>query len=160
LIAADKGMNSATNTELYNRDFFEWVQHNVDLLQRGRPGEADLAHIADELEGLARYERRTVKKRLTKLAAQLLKWKYQPDKRYTRTGASFRLSKIIGRRWRLGRILKQSPSLRRYAACALAGSYSRAAERASVETGIPRDQFPPECPFTLDQLLDKEFLPE
>jgi hypothetical protein len=153
-------MNPTANAELYERDFNEWVQHNVDRLQRGCVDEADLAHIADELEELANYEQRAIKKRLVALVADLLKWKYQSEKRYTRSGKSFRLSRILGRRWRLKLILKQSPSLRRYAASALAKGYPRAAARASLEAGIPLNDFPAECLFTLDQVLDDEFLPD
>jgi Domain of unknown function DUF29 len=48
-----KGVSPSTDTTLYDRDFFEWVQRNVDLLRRGCVEEADLAHIVEELEGLA-----------------------------------------------------------------------------------------------------------
>jgi hypothetical protein len=153
-------MNPTANAELYERDFNEWVQHNVDLLLRGRTAEADLAHLADELEKLANYEQRAIKKRLVALVADLLKWKYQSEKRYSRSGKSFLLSRILGRRWRLKLILKQSPSLKRYAASALAANYHHAAKQAVIQTGIPIGQFPAECPFTLDQVLDDEFLPD
>jgi hypothetical protein len=61
---------------------------------------------------------------------------------------------------RVQRILRDSPSLKPFAASALTESYRHAATRASLEIGIPLDQFPAECPFTLDQLLDDEFLPD
>lgn len=153
-------MNTAPDTELYERDFYEWIHHNVDLLRRGCVEQADLAHIAEEMEGLADWDRRAIKKRLRMLLVHLLKWKYQPEKRYTRTGKSFRLSKILGQRWRIEQILKQSPSLGRYAASALVKDYPHTAQRVSLETGVPLTQFPQECPFTLDQVLDDKFLPD
>jgi hypothetical protein len=31
---------------------------------------------------------------------------------------------------------------------------------ASGETGLPESAFPPECPYTVEQMLDQDFLPE
>ena len=38
--------------------------------------------------------------------------------------------------------------------------YSHSAKGASLETGLPPSAFPDRCPFTLEQILDEEFLPE
>jgi hypothetical protein len=154
------GMNRLPDTELYGRDFFAWVQHNVGLLRRGCVEQVDWAHIVEQMEALAKSERREVSRRLLLLVVYLLKWKYQPRKRYTRTGRSFRLSAILEERRRLEMILKQSPSLKLYAASSLTKHYRHAAERTASETGISFAQFPAECPFTLDQVRDKNFLPD
>jgi hypothetical protein len=37
-------------TDLYEKDFYEWTVHNARLLRSGRASEADLAHIAEEIE--------------------------------------------------------------------------------------------------------------
>jgi hypothetical protein len=152
-------MNSAPDTKLYDRDFYEWIQQNVDLLRRGCVEQADLVHIAEEIEDLGKRDRRAITSRLEVLVMHLLKWRYQPEKRDTPSGRSSGLSKIMEQRRRVERILKDSPSLKPFAACALAESYLHAATRASLETGIPLNQFPAESPFTLVQVLDDEFLP-
>jgi hypothetical protein len=153
-------MNRAPDTELYERDFFEWIQHNVELLRRGCVEQADLEHIAEEMEGLANRDQREISSRLVVLVMHLLKWKYQPEKRYTRSGKSSWLSTIVEQRGRLEKVLQASPSLTRYAASTLVEDYPRAAKRASLETGIPLNQFPAGCTFTLDQVLDDNFLPD
>jgi hypothetical protein len=38
-------------------------------------------------------------------------------------------------------------------------AYGRAASLAALATGHSRSEFPVECPFTLEQLLDDEYLP-
>jgi hypothetical protein len=45
----NKGMNCASDTEIYERDYYEWIQHNVDLLRRGCVEQADLTHITEEM---------------------------------------------------------------------------------------------------------------
>jgi len=54
-------MNAA---ELYDRDFAEWAVRNAELLRSGRVAEADLDHIAEEIEDIARRERRAMQNRL------------------------------------------------------------------------------------------------
>jgi hypothetical protein len=50
-------MNAA---ELYERDFAEWAVRNAELLRSGRVAEADLDHIAEEIEDMAKRERRVI----------------------------------------------------------------------------------------------------
>ena len=71
-------MNAA---ELYDRDFAEWAVRNAELLRSGRSAEADLDHIAEEIEDMAKRERRAMQSRLTRLIQRLLKWQVQPMKR-------------------------------------------------------------------------------
>ncbi len=40
-----------------------------------------------------------------------------------------------------------------------ARTYGDAVERASIETGLSEDSFPRQCPFSADQVLDRNFLP-
>ncbi len=153
-------MKLAPDTELYDRDFYEWIQQNVDLLRRGCVERADLAHIAEEIEDLGKLDQRAITSRLEVLVMHLLKWKYQPEKRYGRSGKSGWLDTISEQRRRLTKLFAQSPSLKRFADSELTDVYRYAVESAARQTLIPPDQFPAECPFTLDQILDDEFLPD
>lgn len=153
-------MNPVPDTELYNRDFYQWIQHNADLLRQGCVERADLAHIAEEMEDVANKGQRTVESRIEVLVMHLLKWKYQPGKRYSPSGKSSWLSTIVEQRTRLKQLFHKSPSLKTFAANALLEGYPHSARRAFLETGIPLNQFPAECPFTLDQVLDDNFLPD
>jgi hypothetical protein len=145
---------------LYDQDFFEWTARNAELLRSGSVEEADLENIAQEIEDLGTRYRHEVKNRLVVLVMHLLKWKLQPERRYTQSGASSWLSTIQEQRGQLVDLLEEAPSLKRYAQQALSGAHRRAVKRASAETGIPIRQFPAECPFTFDQVLEDEFLPE
>jgi hypothetical protein len=54
----------------------------------------------------------------------------------------------------------ESPSLRGHAVAVFAEAYADAREQASAETGLPVATFPYQCPYTLDEALDPQFLPE
>ncbi len=52
------------SAELYDKDFAEWTRHNAELLRAGRTSEADLEHIAEEIEDLGKRERRGLHNRM------------------------------------------------------------------------------------------------
>jgi hypothetical protein len=141
-------------TDLYEKDFYEWTVHNASLLRSGRTGEADLAHIAEEIEDMGKRERRELERRLSILLAHLLKWKVQPDRR----SRSWELTVRVHRK-DLAKLLSKNPSLQQYLSGSLAEAYESATIDAMIETGHPESDFPDTCPFALDQVLDPDFLP-
>jgi hypothetical protein len=145
---------------LYDQDFFEWTARNAELLRQGCVHEADLEHLAEEIEDLGKRDKNEVISRLVVLVMHLLKWKLQPERRYSESGASSWLATIREQRRQLGYLLEQSPSLERYGEQKLSEVHRYAIKEASAETGIPIPRFPAECPFSFDQVLEDEFLPE
>src|ERR1051326_1673444 len=91
--------------ELYDTDFAEWTRHNAELLRSGRVSEADLEHIAEEIEDMGKRERRTLHNRFVRLIEHLLKWHYQPERR----GSSWRRT-IVVQRIGIQRLLDANPS--------------------------------------------------
>jgi Domain of unknown function DUF29 len=141
--------------DLYDCDFAEWTARNATLLRQRRFDEADVEHVAEEIEDMGKRDRREVSNRLKVLIAHLLKWAAQPDRR---DGSTW--SATIGeQRSELDEIFEQSPSLRRYADQDMARIYGRAVTLAARETGLERSVFPQESAYTLDQLLDIDYLP-
>jgi hypothetical protein len=57
-------------------------------------------------------------------------------------------------------LLSESPSLRSRVVSIRRGLYTRARQVAASETSLPETAFPAECPFTLEQVLSEDFLPE
>ena len=138
----------------YEEDFVEWAEESARLLRSGRFGEIDVEHLVEEVEAMANRDRREVKSRLRVLLLHLLKWRWQPEKQ----SRSWRLT-ILHQRGELEDVLEQSPSLRRTVPEATARAYRSAVERARIQTGLPEDSFPAECPFSAEQILDPDFLP-
>ena len=141
--------------ELYDLDFFEWTQRNAGLLRTGQFKQADIEHIAEEIEDMGKRERRELQSRLEVLLQHLLKWQVQPDQR----GRSWR-GTINLQRKEIAKLLEEMPSLKRKLALSLSKVHPNSVFRASIETGILESQFPASCPFTLAQVLDEEFFPE
>ena len=99
---------------------------------------------------MAKRDRREVESRLLQLLVHILKWEFQPDKRTS----SWRRS-IAHQLRELGKDL-ESGVLHNHAEACLLEEYREAIKDAAVETGLPESAFPPECPYSLDELLAYE----
>jgi hypothetical protein len=141
-------------TDLYEKDFYEWTVRNAELLRSGRASEADLAHIAEEIEDMGKRERRELLQRLTIVIAHLLKWKVQPERR----SRSWELTIRVQRK-DLMKLVAENPSLQPFLKESMPEAYEYAMVEAMAETGRPESDFPSSCPFTLDVILDPDFLP-
>jgi len=139
----------APATDLYDQDFFQWTIHNAVLLRSGRLSEADLANIAEEIEAIGKNERRELESRLAVILVHLS----------SRRSNSWR-STIANQRAELRRLFRQSPSLQTHLLEAITEAYPDAIELAAIETGMPKSSFPDQCPFTHEQILDSDFLPD
>ena len=140
---------------LYESDFFAWSREQADLLRAGKLAQADIDHIAEEIESMGRTEKRELVSRLTVLLMHLLKWRFQPEKR----SASWEATVQVQRN-RLADHLDDNPSLKPLLPQALASAYRDARLEAAAETGLAVAVFPEACPWTLAQSLDAEFWPE
>ncbi|MFQ4135418.1 DUF29 family protein [Nodosilinea sp. PGN35] len=58
----------------------------------------------------------------------------------------------------MAKAFRDSPSLRSYCASIYADCYATARQKAAVETGLPLEMFPEQVPFSLESVLDTEFL--
>ena len=140
---------------LYDRDFYAWSQKQAALLRAGKLQQADIEHIAEEIESMGKTEKRELISRLTVLLLHLLKWRFQPAKRAASWEASVKVQ-----RNRLIDHLDDNPSLKPLAPGALATAYRDAVIEAIAETGLPGPMFPEICPWTFEQVLSAEFWPE
>ena len=140
---------------LYDEDFAVWTAETARLLRAGRFDEIDIEHVAEEIEDMGKRDKRELLSRLTVLIVHLLKWKWQPEKRTRRWQST-----LITERAELDGLLEDSPSLRRATGAAIVEVYPDALELVATETGLPATAFPGECPFSPDQILHRDFLPE
>ncbi|HLH50492.1 MAG TPA: DUF29 domain-containing protein, partial [Roseiarcus sp.] len=76
---------------LYDRDFYAWSQKQAALLRAGKLQQADIEHIAEEIESMGKTEKRELISRLTVLLLHLLKWRFQPAKRAASWEASVKV---------------------------------------------------------------------
>jgi hypothetical protein len=84
----------------------------------------------------------------------LLKYRYQPEKRSN----SWRYT-IEEHRQRIAEAFEDSPSLKGYLLEVFDKCYQDATKLAAKETGLASGAFPTESPFTTDETLNPDYLP-
>jgi len=142
-------------SETHTRDFNLWIEQTAQLLRSHRWDEIDLEHLIEEVEGLGKSERRAITSQLTRLLLHLLKWQYQPQRR-----SDSWLDSITDSRTQIELAILDSPSLKSYPTEQLQESYQRARRQAAKQTEMLISTFPEECPYSLELVLDEDWLPE
>ena len=141
-------------TSLYDRDFYLWLQTTINILKEGKFAEVDLENLLEELESMGRSDKNALKSNLKVLLMHLLKYKYQPEKL-----TNSWVYTIREHRQRLRDTFKTSPSLYRFFEDIFNESYQDARELAADETGLSINLVPTESPFTVEEVLNPDFLP-
>jgi hypothetical protein len=145
----------AVKSAFYDEDFFAWSEEQAALLRAGNTDQADLEHIAEEIESMGKTEKRELVARLTILLLHLLKWQFQPGMR----SRGWRLS-IEGQRLDLEDHLKDNPSLKAILTPSTVQAYRRALIEAERETGLEAACFPATCPYPFEEMMSGDFWPE
>jgi len=138
----------------YDEDFALWSAEQAALIRAGKFDRVDLENIAEEIESLGTSERHEITNRLEVLLMHLLKWERQPEYRSRSWSSTIR-----GQREAILDLLEESPSLKPYPATQIAKRYPRAREKAAEETTIFLENFPESCPYSVEQILDPDFMP-
>lgn len=147
---------------LYDKDFYGWIYHNIELIRADKWEELDKTLLIEELESMAKRDRHELVSHLVILIAHLLKWQFQLQqcsqiyKEFE--GKSWKRS-IDEQRKQIQRQLKMSPSLKSYLIQAVAEAYEDAVSLAVKETQLPVTAFPTTCHYAIEQLLDDDFYP-
>jgi hypothetical protein len=139
----------------YEKDFYGWIYHNIDLLRQGKLTEINTELLIEELESMAKRDRRELMSRLMILIAHLLKWQFQPKQRSGNWRAS-----ISEQRIQITEQLKESPSLNNILIECIHLAHPKAVGLAVKETELSKALFPNECPYSIEQLLDDDFYPQ
>jgi len=146
---------SKQTSSLYEEDYHLWLMNTIHQLQHGKLAKVDLVNLIEELEAMGRSEKSAIESNLTILMMHLLKYQYQHEKQTN----SWRFT-IREHRRRLRKSFQKSPSLKRYFLEVFQECYQDARELAADETGLPIDTFPVESPFSQEDTLNPDYLPE
>lgn len=142
-LAAGKAMSN-----LYDSDFSAWVAQQVKFLRERRFDELDLAHVIDELEGVANQEKRSLRDGLVLLMKHRLKQEYLPQGSLDNWCSEVSVQQAIMRS-----ILKDNPGLQPVAEKEFPALYQEARFHAAGESGTDEVAFPAAPPWTLGDVL-------
>jgi hypothetical protein len=144
--------------DLYQTDVYAWALEQAALLKAGRLPELDLEHLIESMEGLAMAEWGVARSHAQLIIEHLLKLQHSPAQD-PRSGWR---NSVRTQRRELENVL--TPTLRRRLEEDLGRLYQRV--RRDVAESLrdcgehaAANALPPECPYTLDDLLG-DWLPE
>ena len=146
---------SQQTSDLYEEDYHLWLMNTIHQLQHGKLAKVDRVNLIEELEAMVRSEKSAIFSNLRILLMHLLKYKYQSDK-----PTNSWLFTIREHRKRLRDDFKNSPSLKRYFLEVFPECYQDARELVADETGLSINSFPVESPFSQEDTLNPDYLPE
>ena len=140
----------------YETDVVAWANEQAALLREGKFSALDIEHIADEVEDVGKSEKRELASRMAVLMAHLLKWQVQPERR----GKSWRGTVKVQRK-SIALHLEDVPSLKTtlHDPRWLDATWADAVAEAIKDTGLGAEDLPEACPWSVEQILDPDFLP-
>ena len=145
---------AAPGVTLYDQDLSAWAAHNANLLRAGKFSDLDVVHLIEELDDMGKSEKRGIYSHQKVLLMHLLKWQFQPHKQTS----SWRYT-IRNARRELKDLIDDNPSLKSWPQIKLQSAYQDAVILAGSETSLDEREFPSDCPYTVEQLLNEEWFP-
>ncbi|MEM9275726.1 MAG: DUF29 domain-containing protein [Cyanobacteria bacterium P01_F01_bin.143] len=149
--------------KLYEQDFNRWREVVIKQIKAKNFQAIDWENLVVELEDMGKAEKRAFVSNLTILIAHLLKLMIQKDAPNTMKGSWY--SSVTEHRFRVQKDLQDNPSFKSYLAEAISKSY-KDARKLAIKEGQKADfgvrkpsvaEYPHQCPFTIEQLLDEDF---
>jgi len=151
-----KILTKPPEADLYQTDHCRWLEEPAELLREGRLEDIDALNFIEEFEELAVGERASVESHADTVIEHLLNLEHSPAERPRR---GWRLT-VARHRGRLAKRL--TASLRNHLQASLGEVYrdGRRAATIGLEVDrVPADRLPAKCPYSLEQILDPDWLP-
>ncbi|PSF37629.1 DUF29 domain-containing protein [Aphanothece hegewaldii CCALA 016] len=139
--------------KLYHTEYDRWLTQTIRLLKNRQLESVDYEHLIEELEALGRSEKSAVKNLLLQIIIHLLLYEFWETERDR--NINHWAGEIVTFRVQLED--KLTTNLRNLLAQELQQIYSNAALIVLNKTRLTT--FPQNCPYSLEQLLDKNWFP-
>jgi len=140
--------------QLYDIDDDEWLEQTINLLKNHQFQQLDLDNLIEELEDLGREKKNAVASLLDQIIRHLLLLQYWTTE--AEYNAVHWQEQIYNFRTQLRRTI--TTNLRKYLEDELTSIYQDALGFVRIKT-TNSVTFPNECPYSLEQLLDRSWLP-
>ncbi|QQP89035.1 DUF29 domain-containing protein [Skermanella sp. TT6] len=142
----------------YETDYVAWTREQAEMLRSRRWDSLDLDHLIEEIEDLGDNKLDAFEGALTRVVEHLLKLQHgkaaEPRRGWKISVATHRVN--------AARLLRRAKSLRKLADLDEIYADGRKLAAKSFESFGDTDPaiLPAHCPYTLDQILDLDWLPE
>jgi Domain of unknown function DUF29 len=103
--------SKVAGSDLYERDYYAWVQDQVRAMREHRIEELDWFNVVEEIEDLGKGEKRSIESRIARIVEHLLNLAYAPGRMRSSNRRGWELPIREARR-QIRRRLSESPSLR------------------------------------------------
>jgi DNA polymerase III gamma/tau subunit len=140
--------------QLHDLDDAQWLEETVSLLKKHQFQQLDLDNLIEELEDLGREKKNAVASLLEQIIRHLLLLQYWTKE--SEYNAVHWQEEIYNFRTQLRR--KITTNLRNYLEKELNSIYQDALGFVKIKT-VNSVVFPLDCPYSLEQLLDRSWLP-
>ncbi len=147
-----------SSSDLYERDYYAWLQDQVRALRERRIEDVDWENVAEEIDGLSKSERRGVIRHLATVVEHLLKLEYRRGILREYNARGWRVSVRSARR-QVQKLLKESPSLRLQLVEMLVDAYEDGRIEALRERGLKEEILPTTSPWKIEKVMDDSFVP-
>ncbi|MGB5595928.1 MAG: DUF29 domain-containing protein [Crocosphaera sp.] len=147
-------IDSLSLSELYEQEYDQWLEETVKLLRSRQLEQLDYENLIEELEVLGRSEKNAVKSLLLQVIIHLLLLQFWTKER--ERNANHWSAEIITFRVQLEDRL--TTNLRNYLMSELDNIYDNACLIVNKKAQLTN--LPEESPYSLDQLLQKDWFPE
>ena len=140
--------------QLYDVDDDQWLEQTINLLKNHQFQQLDLDNLIEELEDLGREKKNAVASLLDQIIRHLLLLQYWTTE--AEYNAVHWQEEIYNFRTQLRRTI--TTNLRKYLEDELTSIYQDTLGFVKIKT-TNLVTFPTECPYSLEQLLDRSWLP-
>lgn len=137
----------------YQSDYLQWLDETITILKNRQLDRLDYEHLIEELEALGNEQKSAVESLVIQVLQHLLFYQYwQQERDYNERHW---LSEIMAFRTQIE--LRLTTNLKNHLQNRLNYLYSKARKLAEIKTNL---QFPPENPYSLDEILSEDWLPK
>lgn len=146
---------STTPNVVDDSEYDLWLETQVTNLRSENWVELDIQNLIEDLTNAHKVSLSKLCRHVADLLWYLLKWQYQELHRQ-----DWWLISISYNRKLVQEVLQSRPSLKLQLAEIVQQLYLEVRVRAAKEAQINLEEFPVECPYSLDEILSLDFIPE
>ena len=143
-------------SDLYERDYYAWVQDQVEALRERRIEDVDWKNVAEEIEDLGKSEKRALRSLLVRLVEHLLKIEHAPVKVLSENLRGWQVSLRSSRR-AVAELLEENPSLQPELRQIFTRAYLDGRDQALASLKLRDSAIPEEAAWGAEQVIRNDF---